>query len=120
MTCTLVVLLLGPLLVCATAPAGLPSKCPIYSYEDATLETCDPCSGRGSFTSVASMTETSPGFPAYGLNPSDPTQLEVTINPVFIRLDAVDVAAGDWTVRMQVDMYWWRCVLEVSSREGQS
>jgi len=34
------------------------------------------------------------------------TQLTVDVNVMFVRIDAVDVTAGTWTVRLQTDMYW--------------
>ena len=104
----------------ATAPADTSNtsvsgtaddtSCPIYSI-DATTEACDTCycpSGAactGQGQTVPELLPDTQAFPPYGVDPSNMVNLIVHVNVGFVRIDAVDVAQGTWTVRLQTDMF---------------
>ena len=87
-------------------------NCPVTTLAESTDDgtTCYACSGSGGTPDgklVPALVVDAQGFPAYGIDgATSTTQMTVHVNVIFMRIDAIDIAAGTWTVRMQVDMYY--------------
>jgi len=83
-------------------------QCMISAYDDSSASICDAClslAGSGGGRTTAELLPTALSFPPYGKTSLD-AQLQVAIHATLIRIDAVDVEAGKWTVRLQLEMYW--------------
>lgn len=96
-----------------STPADGTDNCPVTTFSsstDADGTTCYSCSGVGGSPAgklVPDLVVNAQGFPAYGISgATSTTQMTIHVNVVFMRIDAIDVEKGTWTVRMQVDMYY--------------